>query len=428
MLKKIYFIASSLLGLVAPLWLKHRARKGKEDALRIAERYGKCVLPRPKGALIWFHAASMGESQSVMPIIRAWLKAHPQIHILLTTGTITSAKHVATRLPERALHQYIPLDVPWMVTRFMKHWQPDMVIFVDSEIWPNMFTQIGASDAYFALLNARISTRSVARWQKTPNFIAGLLANCDAIYAKSAEDASHFKALGAKDAISYGNLKFSSPPLQADPKVTAELINIIASRPVWLAASTHEGEEMIIGEVHHHIKEFFPDILTIIVPRHHIRGNDVCYLLERSNLQVSQRSKHMDILKTTDIYVADTMGELGIFYRVAEIAFIGGSLVNHGGQNPFEPARLDCAIIYGPHMHNFNEFCAELERSKAAIQVQDAETLKEAVITLLRDQNQQETLAKAALHAVQANANVIAHVDAAFAAPLTWAIGRYART
>ena len=425
MLTFLYHIFSCLFGVFAPLWLKLRTSRQKEDAARRSERYGKSVLPRPKGALIWFHAASMGESQSVMPLIHEWLDTYPNIHILLTTGTVTSAQYVARRLPERAMHQYMPLDVPWMVKRFLSHWKPNIISFVDSEIWPNMFREIGKTNAYFTLLNARISKTSLKRWKKAPEFINNLLAYCDNIYAKSDEDVQHFKMLGAKNVITYGNLKFSSPPLTADSRVTSELLHIISDRPVWLAASTHEGEEEILGDVHHYIKESFPNILTIIVPRHNIRGNEICEMLEGKLLQVSQRSKHMDILKDTDIYVADTMGELGIFYRIAAITFIGGSLVNHGGQNPFEPARLDCAILYGPHMHNFNEFCVELERNKAAMQVKDAHELKNAVINLLRDHKQQETLAQAALATVEANKDVISHINKAFAQPIQSAINSY---
>ncbi len=423
----LYRSFSYMFGLIAPLWLNIRANKQKEDTVRRAERYGKSNIPRPEGALLWFHAASMGESQSVMPLVREWLETYPDLHILLTTGTTTSAEYVARRLPERAMHQYVPLDVPWMVKRFLKHWQPDIVSFVDSEIWPNMFREIGSSNAYFTLLNARISKRSVKRWKKAPEFIAELLRQCDAIYAKSEEDVEHFKSLGAEHVMTYGNLKFSSPPLQADPRVTSELLNIISGRPVWLAASTHEGEEEIIGDVHQYIKESFPNVLTIIVPRHNTRGNEICEMLERKLLQVSQRSKHMDILKDTDIYVADTMGELGIFYRIAAITFIGGSLVKHGGQNPFEPARLDCAIMYGPHMHNFNEFCTELERNHAAMVVHDADSLKNAVIELLRDHKQQETLAQAALATVEANKDVISHINQAFKAPIERIIKHHAR-
>ncbi len=423
---RIYYIASLLIGLFAPLWLLWREKKGKEEAIRRCERYGKASLPRPDGALLWVHAASMGEAQSVLPLIERWLKTHTDVHILLTTGTVTSARHVVGKLPERAFHQYVPLDIPWMVQRFLNHWQPDMVMFVDSELWPNTINAIGARDIPLNLLNGRISERSAKRWHKARQSCEQLLQHFTHIFAKSEEDAKRFANLGASNPVSFGNMKFSSPPLPADPKCCGELIHQIADRPVWLAASTHEGEEKMIGDIHRELRDAFDGLLTIIVPRHEHRGDAICQILEQDGLQVSQRSKQMHVLPDTDIYVADTMGELGVFYRIASIVFVGGSLVPHGGQNPFEPARLDCAILYGPHMHNFNEFCSELESNEAAIRVNDTQELQTRLETLLRDHDAQHKLASAALDTVQKNLNVIDRLEDALVDDIKEIIAHYA--
>lgn len=393
-----------------PFWINLRIKKGKEDPMRKCERYGKASLPRPDGAMIWVHAASMGESQSALPLIEKWLEIFPQLHILLTTGTVTSAQNIATKLPERAFHQYVPWDVPWIMKRFLKHWTPDMVCFVDSELWPNSIAMISESSVPFTLLNGRISPRSAKRWHKARGSCEWLLQHFTHIFAKSAEDAKRFSNLGATNPISFGNMKFSSPPLLSDSKSCGELVSTISNRPVWLAASTHDGEETLIGDIHAHLRDSFQGLLTIIVPRHEHRGDEVCALLESQGLHVAQRSKQMQILPDTDVYVADTMGELGVFYRLASIVFVGGSLVPHGGQNPFEPARLDCAILYGPHMHNFNEFCSELEGASAAIPVTDNTHLQEELEKLMRDHDVQNQLANAASATVQKNLNVIDHI------------------
>jgi 3-deoxy-D-manno-octulosonic-acid transferase len=349
----------------------------------------------------------MGESQSVLPLIEALLKEHENLHILVTTGTVTSAKNMASRLPERAFHQYVPVDLEFSVGQFLSHWKPDMVFWVESELWPNLLLMTKEQQIPVILLNGRISRQSAERWHRWPDMIAQILSCFSLILAKSDEDASRFRNLGALQVRSEGNLKFSAPALDADPKITAEIVGKIGDRPAWLAASTHQGEEEIAGEIHKQLSEQFPSLLTVIVPRHNTRGAEIAASLEEKKLNVAQRSKDEAITHETDVYVADTMGELGVFYRIAGIAFVGGSLVPHGGQNPFEPARLDCAILYGPHMEN----CRELELSHAAIRVKDQTELAEKLEELLRDHEKQEELAKAALTAVKEKNEVLGRVQ-----------------
>lgn len=415
---RFYRILTCLLHPLLPLYLKRRARKGKEDVSRMGERFGRASLPRPGGRLFWFHAASMGESLSVIPLIKELRAKYPDARILLTTVTVTSARMVASRLPEGAFHQFAPLDTPQAMRRFLAHWKPNAAFWVESELWPNMVTMTGKTDCPLFLLNARISERSMKRWFRLRTLAQAMLDAFTLILAKSEEDARRFRNLGAQQVEVKGNLKFSAPPLEADSRVTGEILSRIGDRPIWLAASTHPGEETIIASAHQSLKESFPSLLSIIVPRHSSRGDEIAEGLRDSGLSVSQRSKEEDIQPETDIYVADTMGELGVFYRIAGIVFIGGSLVAHGGQNPFEPARLDCAILYGPHMENFHEFCAELEAMQGAVRVASPAELTARVGDLLRDHDREEKLAVAAMKTVQNNQQVTGRVLEALASHL----------
>ncbi len=401
-----YRILGALLHPLLPLYLRRRVAQGKEDMTRIDERKGKATLPRPAGPVLWFHAASMGESLSVIPLIKALSTRYPQMHFLLTTVTITSAKMASQRLPERAFHQFVPLDTPQGMRRFLRHWKPSAAFWVDSELWPNMIHMTQRTGCPLFLINARISERSMRRWFRLRSLAQAMLSSFSMILAKSEEDARRFRNLGAEQVEVRGNLKFSSPPLEADSRITGEILARIGDRPVWLSASTHRGEEAIIAAVHQTLKESFPSLLTIIVPRHSNRGDEIVQGLQESGLRVAQRSKEEDILSETDLYVADTMGELGVFYRISGIVFIGGSLVPHGGQNPFEPARLDCAILYGPHMENFTEFCVELEAVQGAIRVANQAELAARVGDLLRDHDREEALAQAAMKAVERHQDV----------------------
>lgn len=406
----LYRIFSWLASVIVPILLLLRVYAKKEDASRLRERFGQPSVPRPGGTVVWVHAASMGESLSVLPVIQKLIGDSPGLHVVLTTVTLTSARTIAPKLPERTFHQFVPVDLPWATSAFVKHWKPDLAIWVESEFWPNQMLSMCKTGKPMMLINARISERSAENWRRAPYAIRTLLSCFRKILAKSEEDAARLKNLGAENVTCVGNLKFSSPALDADPKVTSEILNLIGDRPVWVAASTHPGEEDMIGDVHRLLREKFPRVLTLIVPRHNIRGNEIVSQLAAKKLRVAQRSKQEPIGEDTDIYLADTMGELGIFYRIAEIVFIGGSLVPHGGQNPFEPARLDCAILYGPHMENFTEFCAELETVGGAAKVKDANDLAYQVETLLRDHEKQDMMANAALEVVRGKQEILEHV------------------
>lgn len=395
------------------LYLLKRRAMGKEHASRMGERFGKASFPRPQGALIWVHAASVGEAHSIVPLIRCLTEQFPQASVLLTTGTVTSAQLMDAKLPERAYHQFVPVDTWPAVARFLNHWKPDVAIWTESELWPNLVTLTESGGCAMALLNARMSPKSYEMWTKFESVIRPLVRAFDIICPQSDEDAQHYARFGARNVQMLGNLKHDVPPLPADSKAMAALLAQIGDRPVWIAASTHNGEESLIAEAHGKLSNDHPSLLTIIAPRHADRGPKIAAELTEKGFTTVLRSRGEAIDEITDIYIADTMGELGIFYRIAGIVFVGGSLVPHGGQNPLEPARLDCALITGPHTHNFISICNELEERNALLRVQNVSELVTEVGMLLRDHGRQEQVAHAALALAQEKQGVLERVLAA---------------
>jgi 3-deoxy-D-manno-octulosonic-acid transferase len=382
---RAYRALMSLAAPLAPLMLAWRTRRGKEEEARRMERYGEAAIPRPNGFLAWFHAASVGETNAVLPVIEAVAAAHPQVRSLLTTGTVTSAKLARARLPEGAIHQYVPLDHQDYVQRFLEHWRPDLAVFVESEIWPNLILETKAKDVPIVLVNGRMSASSFKRWRGRPGLSRPLFAAFDLVLAQNDPLAHRFLALGAPSALSVGNLKADAPPPPVDLAGHKRLAAAFSGRDVWLAASTHPGEDDMAALAHLAMKPERPNLLTVIVPRHPDRGPPVAKLLSSSGLKVALRSENKLPEADTDIYIADTIGELGVFYNLVPVAFIGGSLVPHGGQNPVEAIKLGAAVVTGPHWRNFADAYEELIQAQGALQVNDAQSLASAVLSLLED-------------------------------------------
>jgi 3-deoxy-D-manno-octulosonic-acid transferase len=370
---------------VAPLMLAWRTRRGKEEAARRLERYGEAGMPRPQGFLAWFHAASVGETNAVLPVIDAIAAEHPQVRILLTTGTVTSAKLARARLPKGAIHQYVPLDHQDYVRRFLIHWRPDLAVFVESEIWPNLLLETKAKEVPIVLVNGRMSASSFRRWRGRPGLSRPLFSAFDLVLAQNDRLAQRFTALGAPSALSVGNLTAAAPPPPVDLAGHKRLASAFSGRTVWLAASTHPGEDDMVALAHRAIKQERPDLLTVIVPRHPERGPLIAKLLSSAGFNVALRSEGKLPEPATDIYIADTIGELGVFYNLVPVAFVGGSLVPHGGQNPVEAIKLGAAVVTGPHWRNFADAYEELLEARGAIQVRDAPALASAVLSLLED-------------------------------------------
>jgi 3-deoxy-D-manno-octulosonic-acid transferase len=370
---------------VAPLLLAWRTRIGKEEPARRAERYGEASMPRPSGFLVWFHAASVGEANAVLPVIDAIAAEHPEICLLLTTGTVTSAKLARARLPKGAVHQYVPLDNQVYVRRFLEHWQPDLAVFVESEIWPNLVLETNALNIPLVLVNGRMSFRSFRRWRNRPGLSRPLFSAFGLVLAQNERFAQRFTALGAALAVPVGNLKIDAPPPPVDLAGHKKLSAALAGRSVWLAASTHPGEDDIAAVAHLAMKGARPDLLTIIVPRHPDRGPFIARLLSNAGLKVALRSEGKLPDASTEIYIADTIGELGLFYNLVPVAFVGGSLVPHGGQNPVEAIKLGAAVVTGPHWRNFADAYEELLSSGGCALVSEVNDLATAVLLLLED-------------------------------------------
>ena len=397
-----YRYASLLASPVIGAWLAYRRSRGKEDEARFGERLGRPSLPRPEGRLVWMHGASVGESLSLLPLVARLREEFPDAHVLITSGTVTSAQLLRERLPAGVQHQFVPVDRPGAVRRFVRHWRPDLSVWVESELWPNLILETAARGTPMLLLNGRVSRRSATRWRRAPHLSRPLLAVFDCVLAQTEADAERFRALGARNVTVQGNLKNDAPPLPADEGRVASLRDAIGSRPCWAAASTHEGEEDAVAEAVSALRRSFPDLLTILAPRHPERGDTCADLLESRGLTVARHSAGGAITPATAVYLVDTLGELGSVYRLADIAFVGGSLAAHGGHNPLEPARLDCALVTGPHTENFLEAYAALEDAGAVARVSDARTLAAAVRALLDDEATRAARSAAAGEAARA--------------------------
>ena len=397
-----YRYASLLASPVIGAWLVYRRSRGKEDEARFGERLGRPSLARPDGRLVWMHGASVGESLSLLPLVARLRDARPDVHVLITSGTVTSAQLLRERLPAGVRHQFVPVDRPGAVRRFVGHWQPDLSVWVESELWPNLILETAQRGTPMLLLNGRVSSRSATRWRRAPHLSRPLLAVFDCVLAQTDADAERFRALGARNVTVQGNLKNDAPPLPADEDRVAVLKQAIGARPCWAAASTHEGEEDAVAEAISALRRSVPNLLTILAPRHPERGEACIELLEGRGLTTARRSTGGTIAPTTDVYLVDTLGELGLVYRLAEVAFVGGSLAPHGGHNPLEPARLDCALVSGPHTENFAEAFAALEDVGAVSRVSDANALAEAVRALLGDGSARAARAAAAQEAARA--------------------------
>src|ERR1700682_4611499 len=373
---------------LSPALIKRRLKQGKEDPARVGERRGMSRDIRPHGPLVWIHGASVGEVLAAAALIER-LRAL-NIRILLTSGTVTSAAIVAKRFPADIIHQYVPYDSPRYVARFLDHWRPSLALFIESDLWPNLILSSAARRLPMVLINGRMSQRSFPRWRRMSGTISALLGKFEVCLAQSEVDAERFAALGGRNFVTTGNLKLDVPAPPADAARLERLMAVTRGRPIIVAASTHPGEEEILLETHRTLAGLFPSLLSVIVPRHPDRGEAVARIVTASGLHVALRSREELPTATTDIYVADTMGELGLFYRLAPIVFMGGSLVPHGGQNPIEAVKLGASIVHGPHVFNFTDVYEALDRAGGARIAGTQEALVKQLGQLLADPKARE--------------------------------------
>ncbi|MGA0608237.1 3-deoxy-D-manno-octulosonic acid transferase [Phenylobacterium sp. VNQ135] len=382
----LYGAATRLLEPLAPLALKARARRGKEDPGRVGERLGRSDRPRPPGPLLWLHGVSVGESVSLLPLVEALRARRPHVTVLVTSGTVTSAEVLAKRLPAGVIHQYAPVDTPGIVARFLEHWRPDLAVFVESELWPNLITAARDRGVRLALLSARMTEASARGWSRAPASARALLGAFDLVMPQDDAVAARLAGLGAAAGETL-NLKRVGKPLDERPKDLARLRDILGPRRIVLAASTHPGEEALIADALRGL-----DALLILAPRHPERGPDLA-----RRFDAPRRSADALPSPETRVYVADTLGELGLFFRLADVTIMGGSLLpGIGGHNPLEPARSEAAIVTGPHVFNAADLYAEMLAEGAALQVESPEALRAAVERLLNDRAAARRLGKAA--------------------------------
>lgn len=369
--------------------LRSRLLMGKEDPERLEERLGISLAERPTGNLIWFHAASVGESLSLVELIKRISYSQPDYNFLITTGTITSAKLILSRLPSNAVHQYIPVDTPKAVEKFLDRWRPSLAIWTESEFWPNLISFTSARDIPMILINARISEKSYRRWRFFKKSLKNLIEKFNYSLIQDKKTVTYFSKIGisSNNFELTGTLKEGSAALPHSETEQVEISKQILNRPVWLAASTHEGEEKLIAAAHRHASKASQGLLLIIVPRHPERGLEIASILTKENFKICLRSKKDKISSDTQIYIADTLGELGLWYRIAPVSFVGGSFVPLGGHNPFEPAALGSAILHGPYVENFKEIYNRLNVAGAAVKIEEASELGVKLIETLSPEN-----------------------------------------
>ena len=373
--------------------LAWRSRRGKEDPARLSERRGVPGRPRPIGPLVWMHGASIGEVLSLVGLVDGMIARG--FSVLVTTGTRSAADLIGSRLPPGAVHQYVPLDAPRWIGRFLDHWRPDLALVAESEIWPSIVTGLHARGTPLVLVNGRMSERSCRGWGRTPGTARALLSRIAVCLPQTEEDAARFTRLGAPRVSVAGNLKYDSDVPPVDEPQRAHLRACIGDRPVWVAASTHPGEDAVVAGVHAALKSRWPRLLTIVVPRHPHRGGDVAARAAAEGLRSARRSQGGRPDGDIDVYVADTLGELGLFYRLASVVYLGGSLVERGGQNPIEPTRLGAAVLHGPHIFNFAQVYRALDAAGGARCVADGADLAAALDDLLADPARIDGMARA---------------------------------
>jgi len=370
-----------------------RATRGKEQHDRRGERYGRASEKRPDGPLVWVHAVSVGETGAVSGLIGR-LRGRG-VPVVLTTGTVTSAALARERFGDEVIHQYVPLDLKPAVSRFLNYWQPDLAVFAESEIWPMTILELGARRIPQVLINGRMSDRSFRRWKNRLALAESLFENLSHVAAQTERDGERFRALGARPVTVSGNLKADVPVPPVEPGVFAQMSARVENRPVWLAVSTHEGEELAAARVHAMLKKRWPNLLTVIVPRHPTRADDVQAAIGGMGLTVVRRTQDKFPTDASDIFLGDTIGEMGLYLRMGKIAFVGRSLTADGGQNPLEPAMLGCAVLAGPNLSNFEEVYGRFQEARAARVVDDEIMLAKAVNFLLANEPMCDAMAAA---------------------------------
>jgi 3-deoxy-D-manno-octulosonic-acid transferase len=395
---------------LAPLLLRWRRGRGKEDATRWREKLGVPRAARPAGEVIWLHAVSVGEGLSVLPLVTALLAGRTGATVLLTCSTVTAARLLESRVPDGVILQFLPLDLPGPVRRFLDHWRPDVAVLVESEFWPRLMRAVVARGVPLVLANARISDRSAGRWRHASGVARALLSHFAVIGAPDAAMAARLVSLGAEPGRVrvLGTLKRAAAPLVVDEGERARLVAAFGEAPLWLAASTHAGEEEAVASAQVALQAAVPGARLILAPRHPARAEAVVEVLRAAGLRVARRSTG-EAPEGAEVYLADTLGEMGLWFALAPVSFLGGSLVaDVGGHNAYEPAVMGSAILHGPGVGNFADLYARLGAAGAAEAVADGAGLALAVAGLWADPARRGAMVMAARGVLEAEADGVA--------------------
>ena len=375
----LYRLLINLVLLISPLIIILRLIKKKEHPIRFKEKFCFFPIKRGNGKLIWFHGSSVGEILSIIPLVEKLEKNKSIKKILITSSTLSSSKVLTKFKLKKTVHQFFPIDANFLTKKFLDYWNPAIAIFVESEIWPNMLINVKKKSIPLVLLNARITKESYKKWKMISLLSRNLFQSFDISFPQNYETKKYLNSLGAKKIKFLGNLKFSESKTQKNIALNKNIEKIFKSRKIWCAASTHNGEEKICAEAHKKLKKKYKKLLTVIIPRHVHRVNNIYKEINNMGFKVQIHSKKNKIKKDTDIYLVDTYGETKSFFKICNTVFLGGSIVNHGGQNPLEPARFGCKILHGPNIQNFTEVYKLLNKENLSFKFYNTNQLAKSI-------------------------------------------------
>tara|TARA_B100000073_G_scaffold299628_1_gene265640 strand:+ start:3679 stop:4935 length:1257 start_codon:yes stop_codon:yes gene_type:complete len=382
----LYRLLACLILILSPIILIIRLLKKKEDPKRFKEKFCFFSEKKNKGKLIWFHGASVGELQSIVPLIEKLDKNKKINQILITSNTLSSSKIINKFKFKKVIHQFFPIDVNFFSKKFLNYWKPSIVFFIDSEIWPNMLINIKKENIPTILINGRITEKTFKRWLLFPNFSNMLFKKFNLCLSSSKESKKYLKKLGAKKIKYIGNLKYSQSEQKID-NIKKNILNLIKLKKVWCASSTHYNEEKTCGLIHKKLREKHKDLLTIIIPRHINRVESIKKELTNLNLKIHLDEPTSSIDKKTDIYLVNSYGKTKSFYNNCKNVFLGGSIINHGGQNPLEAARFGCNVLHGKNISNFEEIYEFLNKNKISYLVKTKLQFEKKLDFLLSKKN-----------------------------------------
>jgi len=382
----IYSIIINLIVLISPIIILVRLLKNKEDPIRYKEKFCIFSKRKTKGRLIWLHGASVGEILSVIPLIEKFEKNKKISQILVTSNTLSSSKIISNFKFKKTIHQFLPIDTNRHTKKFLEYWKPSMATFIDSEIWPNMITNIKKKNIPLILLNGRITDKSYKRWKRFSCSAKNIFQKFDICFSSSLKSKNYLKSLGAKKTKYIGNLKFAQTE-KNENSLNNNQKKFFYSKKIWCAASTHNTEEKICAHVHKKLKTKYKNLLTIIIPRHIHRTNNIVNDLKKLNLKIHLHNSKKEIKPDTDIYLVNVFGKTKSFFKICKTVFLGGSIIRHGGQNPLEAARYGCKILYGPNIWNFKEIYSLLNKYKVSNKVINNNQLRYKVDKMLFNKN-----------------------------------------